>query len=250
MPPRPRRLRPYVVCHMMPSVDGRLRTDRWPIPDAAHEQYDRTADRLHADAWMCGRVTMEEFADGHWRGRSRARRGAQPKRDHVADSEAPRYGIALDPEGKLEWSKPEVEGDHLIVVTSSDAPAAYLEHLRDRGISYVLGGHGHDLDLRLVLRKLRRNFGIERLLLEGGGEINGSFLRAGLIDELSLLVTPVADGTPGEPALFDVETGRKPKRAVAKLRFASAKPVSAGMVWLRYAVQPKRRAARTRHGRR
>ena len=43
------------------------------------------------------------------------------------------------------------------------------------------------------LTKLRERFGIKRLLLERGGETNGSFLRAGLVDELSLLLTPVAD---------------------------------------------------------
>ena len=37
-------MKPHVVCHMMPSVDGRLRTDRWEISKAGHEEYERTAD--------------------------------------------------------------------------------------------------------------------------------------------------------------------------------------------------------------
>jgi len=39
-----------------------LRTDRWEIPDAGRKEYERTADTYHADAWVCGRTTMEEFA--------------------------------------------------------------------------------------------------------------------------------------------------------------------------------------------
>ena len=55
-------MKPYVICHMMPSVDGRLRADRWDVPEAGHKEYERTADTYHADAWVCGRKTMEEFA--------------------------------------------------------------------------------------------------------------------------------------------------------------------------------------------
>lgn len=43
-------MKPYVVCHMMPSVDGRLRTDRWDIPATGHDEYERTADTYRADA--------------------------------------------------------------------------------------------------------------------------------------------------------------------------------------------------------
>ena len=42
-------------------------------------------------------------------------------------------------------------------------------------------------------------------MLEGGGRINGGMLRAGLIDEVSVLVAPVVDGRIGTPALFDVD---------------------------------------------
>ena len=39
--------------------------------------------------------------------------------------------------------------------------------------------------------------------LEGGGKSNGSFLRAGLIDEISLAVCPAVDGARGGPYAFD-----------------------------------------------
>ena len=38
---------------------------------------------------------------------------------------------------------------------------------------------------------------MKRLLLEGGGGTNGAFLRAGLIDELSLILCPAVDGAKG-----------------------------------------------------
>jgi riboflavin biosynthesis pyrimidine reductase len=79
-------------------------------------------------------------------------------------------------------------------------------------------------------------------MLEGGGGTNGSFIHQGLVDELSLLLTPVADGGVDEPSLFDVE-GKRPKKAVAHLRLRTVRKVATGMVWLKYKVQRNGRAA-------
>src|SRR5688500_3781906 len=85
-----RAMKPYVICHMMPSLDGRLRTDRWKVSEKAHEEYDRIADAYRAQAWLCGRTTMEEFSAGRWQ-RSSGRRGkAVPVEDWVGPKSAER----------------------------------------------------------------------------------------------------------------------------------------------------------------
>ena len=229
-------MKPYVICHMMPSVDGRLRTDRWDIPKRGHEEYERTAETYHADAWVCGRKTMEEFAKGRRR-TNRARTGKIPRTDYVIPREkGKRYAIAIDTRGKLSWSDNEVEGDPLVEILTEDVPDSYLAQLRERGISYLFAGkRANKVDLGLALEKLRTKFGVKKLMLEGGGETNGTFLREGFVDELSVLLTPVADGRPGEPALFDIE-GEPPRKAVAKLRLTSVQRAAADMLWIRYAV--------------
>jgi len=236
-------VRPYVICHMMPSVDGRLRTDRWDVPEKGHAEYERTADSYHADAWICGRVTMEEFASGRWKGRRRGK-SSMPRVDWIAPFDRGRsFAISLDPRGKLAWKSDTIEGDPLIEILGEDVHDGYLEFLQRKGISYVFAGkRGTKLNLRTVLTKLRRKFGIKRLMLEGGGGTNGTFIRQGLVDELSLLLTPVADGGLEEPALFDVE-GEQPKKAVAHLRLKSVRKAATGMVWLKYKVQKNGRAA-------
>ena len=62
-------------------------------------------------------------------------------------------------------------------------------------------------------RRLFRSHGPE--LSEGGGNANGSFLRAGLIDEISLAIFPAVDGTKGGPCVFDSsdEEARQPRSA-------------------------------------
>jgi 2,5-diamino-6-(ribosylamino)-4(3H)-pyrimidinone 5'-phosphate reductase len=231
-------MKPYVICHMMPSVDGRLRTDRWDIPEAGHQEYERTADSYHADGWICGRKTMEEFARG--RARPSARTNDRiPREDYVIprNRKSDRYAIALDPEGKLNWQTNDVEGDPLIEVLGENVSNAFLAFLREKEISYIFARKkGSELNLKQVLEKLNTQFGIRKLMLEGGGETNGSFLNQGLVDELSLLLTPVADGGIGEPALFDVEA-RKPRKAMAKLRLKSVRRAASGMLWIKYGVR-------------
>ena len=64
---------------------------------------------------------------------------------------------------------------------------------------------------------------------------NGSFLAAGLVDELSLLVAPAVDGLVGTPAVFDYEGDKAmPKGMSLTLRGMEAK--EGGLVWLRYDI--------------
>jgi 2,5-diamino-6-(ribosylamino)-4(3H)-pyrimidinone 5'-phosphate reductase len=65
--------------------------------------------------------------------------------------------------------------------------------------------------------------------------LNGALLRAGLVDEIQLLILPAAIGGLGTPTLFDgpeLADGESPTRL--RLPFAHAE--TDGMLWLRYEV--------------
>ena len=100
-------------------------------------------------------------------------------------------------------------------------------------MSYLFGGSSR-IDVAKVLEKLRARFNVKKLLLEGGGKINGSFLAANVIDELSILVAPIADGSIGTPTLFDVADGGAPAR---KLKLLSMEKRAGDIVWLRYRIR-------------
>src|SRR5688572_19664609 len=93
--------RPYVICHMLPSLDGRIVTTDWKLPAAAKE-YERTAASLDADGWIIGRISMEPYA-GKARVPPRRNRVPVPRRDFIAPHDADSYAIAIDPSGKLTW---------------------------------------------------------------------------------------------------------------------------------------------------
>ncbi len=220
--------RPYVICHMLPSIDGRIVFRDWNLNDATRE-YERTAATFEADAWIIGRISMEPYA-GKARVPARTTRKRIRREDFIADHEASSYAIAIDPSGKLTWRASDIDGEHVITILTESVPDDYLAFLQSKGVSYLFGGKSR-IDLANVLQKLRSRFGIRKLLLEGGGKINGSFLAANLIDELSILVGPVADGSIGTPSLFDVEDRRAPAR---KLKLLSIEKRTGDIVWLRY----------------
>lgn len=227
-------MKPYVICHMVASLDGRTLISRWQPEDARRrELFEPLHDRLEADAWLIGRVSGQGYAKREAYPAHADRRYAREA--WVARRDAAAYGVMLDPHGKIAWGRSDVGGDPLVVVLTDQVSDAHLAGLREDGVSYIFAG-ARELDLALTLDILHRELGIKRLEVNGGGITNGTFLRAGLIDEISLAIFPAVDGTKGSASVFDfVEDGKAvPLRSMT---LASSEVLECGAVWLRYRVQ-------------
>jgi 2,5-diamino-6-(ribosylamino)-4(3H)-pyrimidinone 5'-phosphate reductase len=235
-PTTPSSRRPRVICHMLASVDGRIVTGGWPLSGEGRRQYELVHASYEPDGWLCGRVTMEEhFAQGVRPESEVAREhhGA-PRDDFRAPGEHESFAFAVDTSGRLAWDTNDIDGDHVVAVLSERVSDEYLAFLRERGVSYLLAG-AREVDLPLALEKIGDRFGVRTLMLEGGGRINGGMLRAGLIDEVSVLVAPVVDGRIGTPAVFDVDGDHVAPR---RLTLEAAERRADGVLWLRYRVEP------------
>ena len=204
--------RPYIICHMVTSIDGKVTGDFLYRPDGeyAAEVYYEYNRSYRADAFACGRVTMEgSFTQGGTPDLTPFQGAALPREDYVADREAALYAVSFDRRGRLGWKGPRIVdedpgyGDaHIVEVLCEDASDAYLAYLRRVGVSYLFAGE-KELDLSLALSKLKELFGIGKLLLEGGSILNGAFQREGVIDELSLVVAPTVAGAGDKPLFMD-----------------------------------------------
>jgi riboflavin biosynthesis pyrimidine reductase len=229
-------MKPHVICHMVASIDGRTLSSRWrPKNTQQGNLFERLHDRLGGDAWLVGRTTGQEFAKRDTyldrTDQSYAREPWFARRDAAA------YGIVLDAHGKIAWGRADIGGDPIIVVLTQSVSDAHLGGLREEGVSYIFAGE-RELDLRLAVEILNRELGIKRLLLEGGGVTNGSFLRAGLVDEISIAIYPALDGAKGAPSVFDSRDGQSViAPPLSAMTLASSERLDGGVVWLRYKLQ-------------
>jgi 2,5-diamino-6-(ribosylamino)-4(3H)-pyrimidinone 5'-phosphate reductase len=235
--------RPRVICHMAASIAGRIVVDGWPdsVAAAVRREYDELHAGFGAEGWLCGRITMEPFAK---RLRSDAEvakeyEGSAQRADFRAEGDFESFAFAMDPRGRLAWESNEISGDHVVAMLAQRVSNEYLAFLREKRVSYLLTGT-EDIDLVLALEKIGTVFGVRTLLLEGGGRINGAMLRAGLIDELSLLVAPVADGEVDRPAVFDVSAearGSALRHRERPLVLRSVERRPDNILWLRYQLE-------------
>jgi riboflavin biosynthesis pyrimidine reductase len=194
-------MKPYVICHMVASVDGRTLIRRWRPADAYRRgMFERLHDRLGTDAWLVGRVTGQEYAKLEAYPNHAGER--YPREPWFARRDASAYGIVLDAQGKIAWGRADIGGDPIVAVLTEQVSDAHLAGLRREGVSYIFAG-AQALDLGVALDILNRELGIKRLEVNGGGVTNGAFLRAGLVDEISLAVFPAIDGAKGAPCVFD-----------------------------------------------
>lgn len=228
-------MRPYIICHMVTSIDGKVTGEFLSRPECAGacDVYYEINRDYKADAFACGRITMEgSFTGGFEPDLSAYANADVPEGDYVAESHAGFFAVAFDRHGRLGWTASRIVDDdpgygdaHIIEVVLEDAPREYLAYLRDVGVSYVFAGNG-EMDLPQALDKLRELFGIRRLLLEGGSVINGAFIREGVVDELSLVVAPLIGGA-GDKPLFDGST-------VVDFELKETKVCDGGVVWMNY----------------
>lgn len=229
-------MKPYVICHMVSSIDGRLHPSRWTAsPDGSSSDwsaiYGSIHEQLRCDGWIVGRVTMAEMARGQPHPPTGHGTAARPH--HFVAKDGP-FAIALDSSGRLHFERADIDGDHIVVLLGSGVSDAHLAELAGDGVSYVVA-EAPAVDLAAALEVLGRELGIRRLALEGGGGINGSFFAAGLVDELSVLLAPALDGRSDPKSIVDSgDTGLAGK---VELSLTSCEKVAHGAVHLRYAVK-------------
>ena len=205
--------RPYIICHMTTSIDGKV-TGKFlstPIGTRAAETYYETHRNYGADAFACGRVTMEDSFTGGWYPDLSEYEPAYSPMDYLVDDLGDFFAVAFDPHGRLGWKSnriidadedPGYDKAQIIEVLTHQVSGRYLTYLQSMGIPYIFAGET-EIDIEEALFKLKAYFGINKLLLEGGSILNGAFQRAGVIDALSLVVAPIVADAEDKPLFMD-----------------------------------------------
>ena len=217
---------PYVICHMMASIDGRI--DCAMTEQIEGNSYYEALEALNLDATIEGKVTaLMHYAEkgAFVNGDSPAVEADEFYKSHDSNH----WEAVVETRGSLLW--PEGDTPDRLCIVSQQTSRAYLDYLRERGISYIVTGHDH-VDLPHAIAMMHSEFGAERIGVVGGGHINGSFLAQGLLDEVSIIFGPAIDGREGFCAAFDgIETSHEHPY---KLHLKSVRQMDDNCVWLRY----------------
>jgi 2,5-diamino-6-(ribosylamino)-4(3H)-pyrimidinone 5'-phosphate reductase len=189
--PGSRNSRPYVILNAAMSLDGKIATytgdSRMSSPDDL-----RRVHRLRAsvDGIMVGMRTL-------------LRDDPKLTVKFANDLKPPRIIVDSNAQTPLTSFVVRTAKEFpTIVAVTSRASKNRIEILERRGVKVLVCGKGPLVSVRILLQILRK-LGIRKILLEGGGALNWSMLNNGLVDEVSVAITPRILG--GEKAVTLVE---------------------------------------------
>lgn len=107
-----------------------------------------------------------------------------------------------------------------------------LEHVE------IVETDGDKVDLRKLMEILYKK-GIRSILLEGGGTLNWSMFKEGLVDKVSVYIAPMIFGGKNAPTYVDGE-GFKSVEECVKLKLEKYYPMDEGIVLEFQVVKPKK----------
>ena len=253
----PKEDRPYVIMQMSASIDGRIAFGPSMTMFDKHPASDLLPDEDLLWKKVTEAINQEWHPQGMMMGSGTVRRKDAPVEELapfegdtsslyidflpekvVASTQY--WAILVDGRGRCRggYKATENPGRHILHVVSTSVPPEYLAFLRKERIPYLIGGQGHT-DLKEALHKLYTLLGVRAMCLWGGGTLNGAMLRAGLIDEIHLILKPVLIGGRRTPTLADGDDLSLDEQP-AVLQLLSAQTQEHGFLWLHYKVMNNR----------
>lgn len=176
---------PKVILHIGYSLDGRI---DWLKPD--NFLYYRIIQGWQVDAMISGSKTML---------------AAEMSTDADIEKLDDQYLVVVDSQGRIDnWdviTRQAYWNDTPIALCSERTPREYLDMLAENGVLALIHGAEH-VDLRAALEELRAHFAINVLRVDSGGGLAGALLRQGLVDEVSVIISPQLTGGISPKSIF------------------------------------------------
>lgn len=131
-----------------------------------------------------------------------------------------------------ECDDPETNMVHL---TTETAPPEYLAFLRKRNLPYLIEGKAK-VDLPKMLEKVKTKLNVKTIVTSSGGKLSGALIRASLLDEVNILLSPIVVGGYTVPTLFASPEPQYPEIVPNKLQLIEVNNFMNDKLWLRYKV--------------
>ncbi len=221
---------PRVIMHIGVSLDGRI---DWGCGDIG--LYYELAGHWSADAMLSGSNTMLA---------AYRMNGGNPEEDEGL-LEAPKKVpgdtrqllVVVDSRGRIRqwnfWRRQPYWRD-VMALCSRSTPQPALDYLRDKRVEFIVAGEDR-VDLRAALEELNARCGVKVIRVDSGGILNGVLLRAGLVDEVSVIVDPCLAGGTTPRSMF-VAPDLTSADGIIPLKLLHVEAIRGDTVWLRYEV--------------
>ena len=204
---------PEIYIFMAESIDGKGSGDMFEIPesDSGVKYYFDLEYSFGCKSILMGRKTFEESIGQNKIDYTGITGENIEKKDFLSEyvKKTEYYYISIDKNGKLPWKNGyglygedlgRKQETHIITILSEDVDLKYLAYLQKIGVSYIFAGE-KNIDLKVALKKLKKLFGIEKLLCEGGPKTNELLLKENLVKKIIILKLPVI-AQPGALPIF------------------------------------------------
>lgn len=190
-----------VIVHMYTSLDGKI-DGKFGLPKDGKASFNHCINTVYqmSNANTFGWTSLKAMEVPGDPDLSAFKGSKLPIADWIPEGlNAETWLLSVDPNGELAWQHNYFDygqkKSRVIELVSDSVSPDYLAFLQSMNIPYIVGGKDDtSIDFAKVLQKLREDFGITTLVVSGGATVNGSFFKAGLVDQVSLVVSPYISG--------------------------------------------------------
>lgn len=199
--------RAQVIIHMYTSIDGKIDGDWMEFSgcEISGDYYDNILFEL-GKANANGTNTVVMYAAKGNPDLSKYKIENIEYEDWIPDIKSETWDVSYDRKGRAGWERNYFEysgkKSRAIEVITKLASKEYMAFLRSMEIPYIVCGDD-EINFHESLVKLKKYFGIEKVVVSGGALINGAFLKAGLVDEISIVIGPYICGNKEIKGTFD-----------------------------------------------
>jgi 2,5-diamino-6-(ribosylamino)-4(3H)-pyrimidinone 5'-phosphate reductase len=218
---------PYVIMHIGVSVDGRI---DWG--GGADNPYYELVQQFGADTDLSGSNTILK---AQWPTDPQTVLGEvyvqwinKPDRSILA---------IVDSQGRVKnWDniKKQPWWRGCVALCSTATPQDHLSYLEEQHVDYIITGTQH-VDLQQALEELNTRYHCQKVRIDSGGILNGVCLRAGLVDEVSLVISPALVGGTSPQTMF-VAPDLASEEGVIPLILTQIETIRDRYLWVRYKV--------------
>ncbi len=187
---------PRVILHNEVSVDGRI--DGF-TPNIA--LFYELASHWKEDATLAGCDTLLKAMEAE-QVENETNKVYKTTETNPKDSRP--LLVVPDSSGRLKnwnhWRKQPYWKDG-VALCSLATSKSHLDYLQEQHIRTIIAGHDH-VNLKKALEELYEQYAVKVIRVDSGGTLNGALLRAGLVDEISVLLNPCLVGGASSNSLF------------------------------------------------